>query len=81
MRTLAVRITDDLRAQLDVIAQLNDRSVTDKPSSNTSSSSTKRWWAMRSTARSPNYSRPNMASAPAKLASQSRIQLTKPSPI
>ena len=28
MRTLAVRITDDLRAQLDVIAQLNDRSVT-----------------------------------------------------
>ena len=30
MRTLAVRITDDLRAQLDVIAQLNDRSVTEE---------------------------------------------------
>ena len=26
MRTMAVRITYDLRAQLDVIAQLNDRS-------------------------------------------------------
>ena len=30
MRTLAVRITDDLRAQLDVIAQLNSRSVTEE---------------------------------------------------
>jgi predicted transcriptional regulator len=30
MRTLAVRITDDLRAQLDIIAQLNDRSVTEE---------------------------------------------------
>ncbi len=30
MRTLAARITDDLRAQLDVIAQLNDRSVTEE---------------------------------------------------
>ncbi len=30
MRTLAVRISDDLRAQLDVIAQLNDRSVTEE---------------------------------------------------
>ena len=30
VRTLAVRITDDLRAQLDVIAQLNDRSVTEE---------------------------------------------------
>jgi uncharacterized membrane-anchored protein YjiN (DUF445 family) len=30
MRTLAVRITDELRAQLDVIAQLNDRSVTEE---------------------------------------------------
>lgn len=30
MRTLAVRINDDLRAQLDVIAQLNDRSVTEE---------------------------------------------------
>lgn len=30
MRTLAVRITDGLRAQLDVIAQLNDRSVTEE---------------------------------------------------
>ncbi|MDH6180772.1 hypothetical protein M2152_000954 [Microbacteriaceae bacterium SG_E_30_P1] len=30
IRTLAVRITDDLRAQLDVIAQLNDRSVTEE---------------------------------------------------
>lgn len=30
VRTLAVRLTDDLRAQLDVIAQLNDRSVTEE---------------------------------------------------
>jgi len=30
MRTLAVRIKDDLRAQLDVIAQLDDRSVTEE---------------------------------------------------
>lgn len=30
MRPLAVRINDDLRAQLDVIAQLNDRSVTEE---------------------------------------------------
>ena len=30
MRNLAVRMTDDLRAQLDVIAQLNDRSVTEE---------------------------------------------------
>ncbi|GAA2021808.1 hypothetical protein GCM10009819_00410 [Agromyces tropicus] len=30
VRTLAVRMTDDLRAQLDVIAQLNDRSVTEE---------------------------------------------------
>ena len=30
MRTLAVRITDGLRAQLDVFAQLNDRSVTEE---------------------------------------------------
>jgi predicted transcriptional regulator len=30
MRALAVRITDGLRAQLDVIAQLNDRSVTEE---------------------------------------------------
>ena len=30
MRTLAVRINDDLRAQLDVIAQLNSRSVTEE---------------------------------------------------
>lgn len=30
VRTLAVRIADDLRAQLDVIAQLNDRSVTEE---------------------------------------------------
>lgn len=30
IRTLAVRITDDLRAQLDVVAQLNDRSVTEE---------------------------------------------------
>ena len=29
-RTLAVRITDGLRAQLDVIAQLNDRTVTEE---------------------------------------------------
>lgn len=29
-RTLAVRITDDMRAQLGVIAQLNDRSVTEE---------------------------------------------------
>lgn len=30
LRTLAVRIQDDLRAQLDVIAQLNDRTVTEE---------------------------------------------------
>lgn len=30
MRTLAVRINDDLRAQLDVISQLNNRSVTEE---------------------------------------------------
>lgn len=30
MRTLAVRIADGLRAQLDVIAQLNDRSTTEE---------------------------------------------------
>lgn len=30
VRTLAVRMSDDLRAQLDVIAQLNDRSVTEE---------------------------------------------------
>ena len=30
MRTLAVRITDGLRAQLDVLAQLNDRTVTEE---------------------------------------------------
>lgn len=30
VRTLAVRITDDLRAQLDVIAQLQGRSVTEE---------------------------------------------------
>ena len=30
LRTLAVRITDGLRAQLEVIAQLNDRSVTEE---------------------------------------------------
>ncbi|MFT4259499.1 hypothetical protein [Microbacterium sp.] len=30
LRTLAVRITDGLRAQLDVIAQLNNRSVTEE---------------------------------------------------
>ena len=29
LRTLAVRITDGLRAQLDVLAQLNDRTVTE----------------------------------------------------
>ncbi|MDB5243830.1 MAG: hypothetical protein JWP57_4456 [Spirosoma sp.] len=29
-RTLAVRMSDDLRAQLDVIAQLNDRTVTEE---------------------------------------------------
>lgn len=30
MRTLAVRMHDGLRAQLDVLAQLNDRSVTEE---------------------------------------------------
>lgn len=30
VRTLAVRLQDSLRAQLDVIAQLNDRSVTEE---------------------------------------------------
>jgi predicted DNA-binding protein len=30
MRTLAVRISDDLRAQLDIIAQLTERSVTEE---------------------------------------------------
>ena len=30
MRTLAVRVSEDLRAQLDIIAQLNDRSVTEE---------------------------------------------------
>lgn len=30
LRTLAVRITDDLRAQLDVLAQLNGRSTTEE---------------------------------------------------
>lgn len=30
IRTLAVRMTDDLRAQLDVLAQLNDRSVSEE---------------------------------------------------
>ena len=30
LRTLAVRITDGLRAQLDVLAQLNDRTVTEE---------------------------------------------------
>lgn len=30
IRPLAVRITDGLRAQIDVIAQLNDRSVTEE---------------------------------------------------
>jgi predicted transcriptional regulator len=29
-RTLAVRISDELRAQLDVLAQLNNRSVTEE---------------------------------------------------
>lgn len=30
LRTLAVRITDDLRAQLDIIAQLNGRTATEE---------------------------------------------------
>lgn len=30
LRTLAVRISDDLRAQLDIIAQLNDRTATEE---------------------------------------------------
>ena len=30
LRTLAVRITDGLRAQLDVLAHLNDRTVTEE---------------------------------------------------
>ena len=30
VRALAVRLTDDLRAQLDVLAQLNERSVTEE---------------------------------------------------
>ncbi len=30
IKTLAVRIREDLRAQLDIIAQLNDRSVTEE---------------------------------------------------
>ena len=30
VKTLAVRISEDLRAQLDIIAQLNDRSVTEE---------------------------------------------------
>jgi predicted DNA-binding protein len=30
VKTLAVRISEDLRAQLDIIAQLNDRTVTDE---------------------------------------------------
>lgn len=30
LRTLAVRMSDDMRAQLDVIAQLNDRTVTEE---------------------------------------------------
>lgn len=30
LRTLAVRLTDELRAQLDIIAQLNDRTVTEE---------------------------------------------------
>lgn len=30
VRAFAVRLTDDLRAQLDVLAQLNDRSVTEE---------------------------------------------------
>ena len=30
VKTLAVRLTEDVRAQLDIIAQLNDRTVTDE---------------------------------------------------
>ena len=30
LRTLAVRISEDLRAQLDVLAQLTDRSTTEE---------------------------------------------------
>ena len=30
MKTLAVRVSEDLRAQLDIIAQLNDRTVTEE---------------------------------------------------
>jgi hypothetical protein len=30
VKTLAVRLTEDLRAQLDIIAQLSDRSVTEE---------------------------------------------------
>ncbi|GAA3734794.1 hypothetical protein GCM10022239_08660 [Leifsonia bigeumensis] len=30
IKTLAVRLSEDVRAQLDVIAQLNDRTVTDE---------------------------------------------------
>lgn len=30
VKTLAVRLTEDLRAQLDIIAQLNERSVTEE---------------------------------------------------
>ena len=30
VKTLAVRVSEDVRAQLDVIAQLNDRSVTEE---------------------------------------------------
>lgn len=30
VKTLAVRVSEDLRAQLDIIAQLNDRSVTEE---------------------------------------------------
>ena len=30
MKTLAVRIPEDVRAQLDIIASLNDRTVTDE---------------------------------------------------
>lgn len=30
VKTLAVRIREDLRAQLDIIAQLNDRTVTEE---------------------------------------------------
>jgi hypothetical protein len=30
VKTLAVRLTEELRAQLDIIAQLNDRSVTEE---------------------------------------------------